>query len=226
MNFVDKPSPPRGPVGQEWKTDDSMELRWNAPENDGGAKIAEYIVERREVGKKSWKQVGTSQAATTSIEIKGLKNNTSYNFRIIAKNSVGQSQPFIIDETFTSKAQAVVAKSQSSTAVAKPKGVPSAPRDVQVKVITSLSVTIGWIPPANNGGGELTGYVIEKRLATSHTWEKAATVETSITEYTVENLKEKCAYYFRVSAENEIGTGEAAATEKASLKTSASKLLK
>lgn len=33
-----------------------MELRWNVPESDGGAAIIEYIVERREVGKKSWKQ--------------------------------------------------------------------------------------------------------------------------------------------------------------------------
>lgn len=35
-----------------------MELRWNVPDSDGGSKILEYIVERREVGKKSWKQVG------------------------------------------------------------------------------------------------------------------------------------------------------------------------
>jgi hypothetical protein len=34
-----------------------MELLWNIPETDGGAVISQYIVERREVGKKSWKQV-------------------------------------------------------------------------------------------------------------------------------------------------------------------------
>lgn len=92
---------------------------------------------------------------------------------------------------------------------------------MQVKVVTSLSVTLQWIPPANNGGAQLTGYIIEKRQGTSHKWEKHATVETSITEYTVENLKEKCAYYFRVSAENEVGVGEAATTEKAVLKSGA-----
>merc|ERR550539_884600 len=226
----DKPSPPKGPATQGWKTENSKELRWNAPENDGGDKITEFVVERREKGKKSWKQVGTTQAETTSIEIKGLKKDTSYDFRVSAKNSVGVSVATIIEETATSKkqslaqsqSQAALATSASSTEVAaKVKSAPSAPRDVQVKVVTSLSVTLQWIPPANNGGAELTGYIIEKRLGTSHHWEKAATVQTSVTEYTVENLKEKCAYYFRVSAENEIGTGEAAATEKASLKTSA-----
>lgn len=226
----DKPSPPKGPASQEWKTEDSKELRWNAPANDGGDKISEYVVERREKGKKSWKQVGTTQAETTSIEIKGLKKETSYDFRVSAKNSVGNSVATIIEETAISKkqslaqsqSQAALATSASSTEVAaKAKSAPSAPRDVKVTVVTSLSVTLQWIPPANNGGAELTGYIIEKRLGTKHTWEKAATVETSVTEYTVENLKEKCAYYFRVSAENEVGVGEAASTEKAVLKTSA-----
>merc|ERR1712226_398925 len=226
----DKPSPPKGPAVQEWKTDDSKELRWKAPENDGGDKISEYVVERREKGKKSWKQVGTTQAGTTSIEIKGLKKDTSYDFRVSAKNSVGVSSATILEESAISKkqsiaqsqSQAALATSASSTEVAaKAKSVPGAPRNVQVTAVTSLSVTLQWIPPSSNGGADLTGYIIEKRLGTSHTWEKAATVETSVTEYTVENLKEKCPYYLRVSAENEIGAGEATTTEKVVLKTSA-----
>ena len=85
------------------------------------------------------------------------------------------------------------------------------------------SVTLNWSPPINRGGVELTGYVIEKRLSTTHKWEKAATVDASVTLYTIENLKEKSEYYFRVSAENEEGAGEPAATEKVALRTSARK---
>merc|ERR1719394_1577808 len=148
----------------------------------------------------------------------------------LQKNSVGVSSATIIEETATSKKQSIaqsqsqasLATSASTTEVAaKAKSVPGAPRNVQVTAVTSLSVTLQWIPPASNGGADLTGYVIEKRIGTSHTWEKAATVDTSVTEYTVENLKEKCQYYLRVSAENEIGVGEAATTEKVVLKTSA-----
>ena len=232
--FIDKPSPPKGPAVQEWKSDNSKELKWNAPENDGGDKISEYVVERREKGKKSWKQVGLTQAGTTSIEIKGLKKDTSYDFRVSAKNSVGVSSATIIEETATSKKQSIaqsqsqasLATSASTTEVAaKAKSAPGAPRNVQVTAVTSLSVTLQWIPPSSNGGADLTGYIIEKRIGTSHTWEKAATVDTSVTEYTVENLKEKCQYYLRVSAENEIGIGEAATTEKVVLKTSASKFV-
>jgi titin len=130
----DKPSPPTGPAAVDWKSDGSMELRWNVPESDGGAAISQYIVERREVGKKSWKQVGTS--TITSIEIRGLKKDSSYNFRVIAKNVVGCSAPFIIEETFT-----------AATAVKLiPKGVPSAPNNVQVTIlfISSFYVIKFW----------------------------------------------------------------------------------
>ena len=90
--------------------------------------------------------------------------------------------------------------------------------------VTSRSVTLQWSPPFNTGGVELTGYIIEKRLATTHKWERLATVDTSVTLHTIENLKEKSQYYFRVSAENEIGAGETAATEKVSLQTHAREL--
>jgi len=86
--------------------------------------------------------------------------------------------------------------------------------------VTSRSVTLQWTPPSNTGGVELTSYVIEKML-TSSSWEKVATVENTVTEYTVENLKEKGEYLFRVAAENEMGAGEAAVTDKICLKTHA-----
>ena len=55
MNFKlakplsDKPSPPKGPANVEWRTDESVELKWQAPDSDGGAPVTDYIVERREV---------------------------------------------------------------------------------------------------------------------------------------------------------------------------------
>ena len=106
--FKDKPLPPRGPAQVSWKTEDTLSLQWVASESDGGARIEEYIVERREVGKKSWKQVGASDQL--NIEIVGLKKDSSYNFRVIAKNAVGCSEPFIIEETFTA-AKAEIKKS-------------------------------------------------------------------------------------------------------------------
>ena len=41
---LDKPSPPRGPAGVEWKTQDTLQLTWLIPENDGGAKEINTII--------------------------------------------------------------------------------------------------------------------------------------------------------------------------------------
>ena len=59
----------------------------------------------------------------------------------------------------------------------------------QVTDVTSRSVTLQWSPPSDTGGVELTGYIIEKMLVESEKWEKAATVEPSVTLFTVDNLK-------------------------------------
>ena len=66
--------------------------------------------------------------------------------------------------------------------------------------MTSRSVTLQWSPPSDTGGVELTGYIIEKMLVESEKWEKAATVEPSVTLFTVDNLKVKF-HNFRAKSE-------------------------
>ena len=99
-----------------------MVLRWQPSESDGGSKITEYVVERREVGKKSWKKVGSSSSKNTYLEIRGLKKNCSFNFRISAKNNIGLSQPLVLDETVKGKAEVKTAA----------RGLPGSP-SVQVR---------------------------------------------------------------------------------------------
>jgi len=244
INFTlcikDTPSAPRGPASVQSKGSDSIELRWNVPESDGGAQITEYLVERREVTKKSWKQVGSTSGSTCWIEIKGLKRDTSYNFRVIARNSVGCSQAFIFEETYTAEGKAANGESvkmsksstnlvQSASQSAIQKKVVELPGRVQglsVMDVTSRSVTLQWTPPSNTGGVELTSYLIERRLHSkdfhkSESWERVATVGNTVTLFTVENLKEKAEYEFRVAAENELGAGQFTSTDKIGLKTHA-----
>lgn len=207
LTVRDKPSPPQGPAKVEWRTQDTLQLQWSAPESDGGARVDEYIVERKEVDKKSWRQIVTS--SQTTIEVRGLKKEASYNFRIIARNCVGCSEPFIIEETF-SASKANIQKSLP--------GMPT----LSVKDVTSRSVTLDWTPPSDTGGVHLLGYIIEKRISTSESWERVETVESSCRLFTVQNLKEVSGYYFRVSAENEVGSGEGSQTDLVNLKAHAS----
>ena len=52
---------------------------------------------------------------------------------------------------------------------------------------------------------------------------QVATVEPSVTLFVVENLREKSEYKFRISAENEVGSGDATETSVIKLPTHASK---
>lgn len=102
---------------------------------------------------------------------------------------------------------------------------PGPPENLQVKDITSKTCTLQWEPPTNDGGTDITGYVIEKKLESVTKWEKVVTLEHFTLTFTIENLKEKSDYLFRVFAENAVGLGIPANTGVINLKTSASKYI-
>ena len=84
--------------------------------------------------------------------------------------------------------------------------MPSAPKSFAVKDITAQAVTLRWSPPEDNGGSNITGYVLEKREGHRRMWQTLSTVEES--EMTVSGLYTGNQYSFRVYAENEVGPGE------------------
>jgi hypothetical protein len=61
------------------------------------------------------------------------------------------------------------------------------------------------------------------RLPSEKTWTKVVTLEPSITQHCIENLKERSQLFFRVYAENSMGLSPPASTEIVSLKTHAGK---
>lgn len=65
--------------------------------------------------------------------------------------------------------------------------------------------------------------MIEKQLNGTKKWFKVATLEATVMQYCVENLKEKSEYFFKICAENCIGLSEPVETKLVSLLTHASK---
>lgn len=74
--------------------------------------------------------------------------------------------------------------------------------------ITQTSVTLSWTPPENNGGSEVTHYIVEKREIDRKTWATVkAEVEKDKIPFKVSGLIPGTEYYFRVIAVNEYGSG-------------------
>merc|ERR1719341_547031 len=158
--------------------------------------------------KKAWQKMGTTQGEVTHFECTKLKKGYSYFFRVFAVNIAGQGPPLQPDEPITA---------------GKKLSVPSKPNGLSVIDITSKTVTLAWSPPSTTGGVDLIGYVIEKRLTESRSqWERVDKVDSSVTLYCVESLREQSEYEFRIFAENPVGMSEEAAiTERVILKTHA-----
>jgi titin len=85
---------------------------------------------------------------------------------------------------------------------------PLSPRDLKVTDIQRDNVTLSWQPPEDTGGVPLTRYIIERRDAKRNTYTSAGSVDANTLSTTVHKLAEGNDYYFRVLAENELGTSD------------------
>ena len=117
VTVVSKPTPPKGKTLKSLVTNyragpldvsnvcaDGALLKWEAPEDDGGEPLEEYIIEAQEAGSSGkFKEVGRVTAGQTEMQVAGLKNKTDYKFRVKAKNKEGESDPLATDQYTTIK---------------------------------------------------------------------------------------------------------------------------
>jgi len=100
MGLSDKPSPPRN-LAVTSITAEAADLQWEVPENDGGSAITHYVVEKRDVEKKTWQEVGKPTELTTHVT--DLHDQHQYVFRVSAANEYGVSDPAELAEPVTAK---------------------------------------------------------------------------------------------------------------------------
>lgn len=94
--FTEPPGVPRKPTEVSGMTDTTLTLSWLVPEKDGGSPIIEYVVEVRETNSDSWIQYGTT--TMTNIFVEKLTRETSYEFRICARNDAGVGPALITED--------------------------------------------------------------------------------------------------------------------------------
>ena len=98
FSLPDLPSPPGQPIVAS-VTRNSATLSWAPPRKDGGTPITNYIIEAKSSSGYSWNMVNIGYKITNNeYTVTELMDGTTYEFRVIAKNKVGRSEPSPVSE--------------------------------------------------------------------------------------------------------------------------------
>lgn len=68
-------------------------MEWKPPRRDGGAPITDYIIEKKTKGSPFWEEAGKVPGDATKATVPNLKEGEEYEFRIVAINKAGPSDP-------------------------------------------------------------------------------------------------------------------------------------
>uniref|UniRef100_A0A3Q3AD20 Immunoglobulin-like and fibronectin type III domain-containing protein 1 n=1 Tax=Kryptolebias marmoratus TaxID=37003 RepID=A0A3Q3AD20_KRYMA len=189
---LDKPTPPLGPAEVMESSASCIEFKWRPPKDDGGSPVTNYILERQQVGRNTWKKIGELPAVPKHRDT-DVDRGRKYCYRIRAVTSEGTSEVMETDEMQAGK-------------FAFP-GPPAPP-----KVVSAFNdcINLSWVSPANSGGSRILGYILEKRKKGSNLWTVVNASDEIIKEkkYAVKDVVEGIEYEFRVSAINLSGAGE------------------
>ncbi|MGH0173251.1 UNVERIFIED_CONTAM: hypothetical protein FKN15_065021 [Acipenser sinensis] len=169
------PAPPRlAGVGVTWLT-----LEWSSPSGASGEETLTYILEMEEESL-GYGFKPKHNGEDLSCTLKNLQRSTSYKFRVFACNTEGRSSPSEVVEYSTSPDK------------------PGAPGKPSIKGRShTRCMKIVWDPPKDNGGAEVTKYVLEMSESLKGSkWDMA--YSGSAREHLCDNLSPGSWYRLRV----------------------------
>ena len=157
----------------------SVELTWDVPLNNGGADISGYTLTYYPTEGSS---TIISNITDTSYNVSGLEPNTEYTFEIVVQNRAGNSN-----------IESITLTTYATTAPVNFSGDAS-----------DNSVYLSWEPPTDNGGLDISGYVIS---INTEGYSDISLNATS-TNYNYTGLINGTTYQFTIYAYNEAGIGQ------------------
>lgn len=187
VTVLDHPSSPRGPLDITNIVKDGCDLAWKEPEDDGGAEISHYVIEKQDAATGRWTACGESK--DTNFHVDDLVQGHEYKFRVKAVNRHGDSDPLEARE-------AIIAKDPFDRA--------DKPGTPEIVDWDKDHADLKWTPPADDGGAPIEGYLVEMRTP-SGDWLPAVKVGADQLTATVDGLKPGQTYQFRVKALNKAG---------------------
>lgn len=91
VKVLDRPAPPENLIADEFGGE-SLTLSWRPPKDNGGSEVTNYVVEKREAKTATWHRI-SSYCTQPSIRVRNLTVNKEYDFRVMAENHYGTSDP-------------------------------------------------------------------------------------------------------------------------------------
>ncbi|KAI8422223.1 hypothetical protein MSG28_006118 [Choristoneura fumiferana] len=190
---------PEAPYGLKVldKSGRTVQLSWAAP-YDGNSPIKKFLIEYKRA-KGSWeKDIDRVLVPGDATEagVFSLRPATAYHIRIVAENELGTSEP---SETVT-----IITAEEAPT---------GPPQDVKVDAADKHTLKVTWKPPPpQDWNGELQGYYVGYKLASSNksfVFETVDISKESGKEHHLDilNLKTYTQYSVVVQAFNKMGSG-------------------
>jgi hypothetical protein len=164
-------------------------LSWDAPADNGGIAITDYIVQYSANNGTAWSTFADGTSTATTATVAGLTNGSRYVFRVAAINDAGLGA--------YSAASAAVTPLTAPGIPTKVLGTPSAGE-----------VKLAWTVPASNGGSAFADYLIQVSDDSGATWTSFADGISALTSATVTGLQNGSGYVFRVAAVNSLTSGD------------------
>ena len=161
-------------------SDQSVQLLWEAPLDDGGRPITGFRLYRVESG--GPRQVYANLSIEFTFADEGVTNGVSYTYQVSALNEAGEGP-------------------LSNEVTALPAAVPAPPASLRADISDRL-VLLDWEGPSQDGGAVVSGYRVY-RGTVNQAWEfLAAVAQTMYSDMEVENGE---SYSYRVTALNRVG---------------------
>jgi uncharacterized repeat protein (TIGR02543 family) len=165
-------------------TGGSTTIEWIVPTSDGGSPITDYVIEYRVASSGTWTTFSDGTSTATSATITGLTAGNAYEFRVSAKNLIGNSLP-----SFSSPVIETLATAPSISSVTG----------------ASEKVTVAWNAPTHLGSGTLTDYEVTAYDAAGNV---AGSCNPASGQRTCEitGLDNGASYTFKVAAITSVGS--------------------
>ena len=175
-----------------------INLAWQAPSDDGGARITGYRIDVSADGARSWEDLVANTRTTATVYTHGgLAPASTRHYRVSAINRIG-----------VGNASRVAGSTTDAT-------VPDAPTGLAANDVTPTQIDLFWIAPAYNGGARITGYRIEVSEDAAVWADLVTNTESTVTAFSHTGLLPGSTRHYRVSAINRAGTGAASANASA-----------